>query len=303
MMISVTARLLILIMMFFSSFTYAACELVVTVPKLESTKDNLINSLLQLSINKVQKNVCYEQNNEIITEARKAKLIAQDVISVQWASANSIAEEFLQHIEQPIFKGLMGFRIFVIRNDEQHRFDHITNVQQLKELVAGQGAFWGDTKVLKTAGLPVVTATQGRRLWSMLDLKRFDYLPLGPHEPWKDLEIRPELGFIVEKNLLLIYPSAMYFYVSNSNERLADIISRGMKVALADGSYDKLLFESDMLKGAIHNANLEKRRILVIDNPFYSDKNIDLNLYKTQSIQTIQNLVKLKLEHMVLAGE
>jgi hypothetical protein len=276
---------------------------VVKLPKLESTKDNLINSLLQLSLNKVQANICYENTTEIITEARKAKFIQQGIISIQWASASSRAEDLLQHIEQPIFKGLMGFRVFVIRNNEQHKFDHITNVEQLKELVAGQGAFWGDTKVLKAAGLPVATSTQGRRLWQMLGLKRFDYLPLAAHEPWRDIEIRPEFNFKVEKNLLLIYPSAMYFYVSKTNKRLLDLITRGMKIALDDGSYDKLLFESDMLKGAIYKANLENRRILVIDNPYFSKHKSDLDLYKKQSIQTIKNLVKLKLESVVIADE
>ncbi|MGJ8681730.1 diguanylate cyclase [Paraglaciecola sp.] len=275
----------------------------VKLPKLESTKDNLINSLLQLSLSKVFPNVCYQQNDQIVTEARKAKLIQKNVINIQWASASSAVEDYLQHIEMPIFKGLMGFRIFVIRQNEQSRFDQINTVEHLKTLVAGQGAFWGDTKVLKAAGLPVVTSTQGRRLWEMLDLKRFDYLPLGAHEPWKDIEIRPELNFTVEKNLLLIYPSAMYFYVSKDNKLLFDSLNRGMQIAFDDGSYDELLFKSDMLQGAINKANLDHRKILVIKNPNFSHKNIDLDVYKKQSIQIIQKLVKLKLEHQVIASE
>lgn len=93
----------------------------VNLPKLESTKDNLINSLLQLSLNKVQANICYEISNEIITEARKAKLIQQDEISLQWARASSTVDDFLLHAEQPIFKGGMGGRLFVIRNSDSRR--------------------------------------------------------------------------------------------------------------------------------------------------------------------------------------
>ncbi|MCF2949732.1 diguanylate cyclase [Paraglaciecola aquimarina] len=292
-----------LLLILFSSSIFAVCDMTVTVPKLESSKDKLINSLLQLSLNKVQANICYQQNNQIVTEARKAKLIEDGVINIQWASASSKVDEYLQHIEQPIFKGLMGFRIFVIRDNEQAKFDHINSVEQLKELVAGQGAFWGDTKVLKAAGLPVVTSTQGRRLWQMLNLKRFDYLPLGAHEPWADIELRPELNFTVEKNLLLIYPSAMYFYLSKNNQQLFELLNRGMRLAIDDGSYDELLFKSDMLQGAINKANLANRKILVIDNPYFSNKKIDLDLYKKQSIQIIQKLVKLKMEHEVIASE
>lgn len=57
------------------------------------------------------------------------------------------------------------------------------------------------------------------------------------------------------------------------------------------------------MQGAIHKANLENRRILVIDNPYFSKQGKDLDSYKAQSIQTIQNLGELKSEQTVIVHE
>ncbi|WP_159084050.1 diguanylate cyclase [Saccharobesus litoralis] len=218
-------------------------------------------------MSKTTSSICLKEIDDVVTEARKGKYIQDGIIDVQWASAGSHASQYTLPITKPIFLGLTGMRVFVIRKGEQARFDKINTLHDLRGLKAGQGLFWGDTKVLQAAGLPVTTSAQARRLWHMLYLKRFDYLPLGVHEPWKDLAMRQDLELEVERNLLLVYPSGLYFYVNQQNKSLYQLITDGFDKALADGSYQAKLRQSNMIQSVLKYANLEQRRVIYLANP------------------------------------
>ncbi len=264
-----------------------SCEMTIKHPMLESSKDNLIFKLFSLSISKVTTKVCYEQLNTVMSEARKSKSIEKGFIDVQWASADSFANDLLIPVNIPIFKGILGYRIFVIRKNDQHLFENVNSLSDLQKFIAGQGKFWGDTKVLEHAGLPVVTSTRGRHLWQMLASKRFDYLPLAIHEPWQDLKIRPELDLVVEKNLMLVYPMALFFYVNKDNEKLYQYLEQGMRMAIKDGSYDAILKSSEMIKSAAKYANIETRKIIYINNPDINNAN-HISDYKKQTEELLR---------------
>ncbi|WP_062065023.1 hypothetical protein [Cellvibrio sp. OA-2007] len=259
-----------------NSYICHGCSVTATIPLIESEKDQLIYDLLVLSLSKTGINVCLTQLGQVITDARKTRRVEEGSLSLKWSSASNPLDKNLQPIKIPIFKGLLGYRIFVIRKGDQSRFDSIKTLEDLRKLTAGQGYFWSDTKILQAAGIPVVTAAQGRNLWSMLASHRFDYMSLAVHEPWLDLEHRAELQLEVEKNLLLVYPSAMFFYVSTENKVLYDLISSGMERALNDGSYDRLFYQSRMIQAVVERVNLSTRKVIYINNPL-----IDTNLLPT----------------------
>jgi hypothetical protein len=256
---------------------------------IESSKDKLILNLLQLSLSKVIKNACYQQVSGIFTEARKSILIEKGFVDIQWASSGAFSNSLLLPINIPIFKGILGYRVLVIRQGEQYRFDNINSINDLKSMFAGQGEFWGDTAILKSAGLSVVTTTQGRRLWYMLNKKRFDYLPLAVHEPWEDIALRPELKLTVEEKLMLVYPMALLFYVNQNNQQLYQAISKGMNIAMNDGSYHELLKKSDMFRAASKYANISNRKMIFIDNPNI-DESLKGHVVKSQTSELIQIL-------------
>ncbi|WP_156184273.1 diguanylate cyclase [Cellvibrio sp. pealriver] len=259
-----------------NSYICHGCSLTATIPLIESEKDKLIYDLLVLSLSKTDVNVCLTQLEQVITDARKTRRVEEGSLSLKWSSASNPLEKNLKPIKIPIFKGLLGYRIFVIRKGDQNRFNSIKTLEDLRKLTAGQGYFWGDTKILQTAGIPVVTAAQGRNLWSMLASHRFDYMSLAVHEPWLDLEHRAELQLEVEKNLLLVYPSAMFFYVSTGNKVLYDLISSGMERAINDGSYDRLFYQSRMIQAVVERVNFSTRKVIYINNPL-----IDTSLLPT----------------------
>lgn len=249
------------------SMAEGQCELEVTHQRLESQKDFLIHSLLKLVLSKTETRVCLVEINQILTDGRKTRRVAKGELSLKWASVSKKVNDALLPVQIPIFKGLMGYRIFVIRKGEHDRFSKVNTVENLKAFRAGTGKSWGDRFVLEKAGLPVITSTRGRFLWGMLISKRFDYLPLGLHEPWDDISRYPE-ELSVEQTLMVSYPMALYFYVKKDNDTLFTLISEGMEAAIKDGSYDKNLYQSKIMVDAAKYTQINQRRIITIANPF-----------------------------------
>lgn len=162
---------------------------------------------------------------------------------------------------------MLGYRIFIIRKGDQALFDQVRNLDDLKRLRAGQGRFWGDTAVLKAAGLDVVTPVKYSSLFPMLAGGRFDYFPRAIHEPWSEVASQKDLDLVVEKRILLVYPFAMYLFVAKENPALARKIEKGFELAIADGSFDKLFYGHPVVRTAILDSDLRHRFVLRIPNP------------------------------------
>jgi hypothetical protein len=161
----------------------------------------------------------------------------------------------------------MGYRLLIIRAEDQSWFRRVQTIDQLRELRAGQGHDWPDTEILRANGLAVEATVDYDSLFRMLQLGRFDYLPRAINEPWEELALRSGRGLAVEEGLMLYYPTAEYFFVNRDNVALAERIERGLRRALADGSFDKLFREHPVNANAFGKANVLKRRIIRLDNP------------------------------------
>ncbi|WP_217653324.1 substrate-binding periplasmic protein [Vibrio aerogenes] len=235
--------------------------------KIEGPKEELIYHILELVLKKTDPDIRFSQSPETYSGARMIAEIESGNIDVGWGGINPDMEKRLRSVKIPVLKGLLGHRIFIIRAADQNRFAQIQTLDDLKRFHAGQGTFWGDTVVLKNAQIPVVTTIKYANLFPMLEGGRFDYFPRAVHEPWVEVQKRPELNLVVDKNILLIYPFAMYFYVNQSNTVLHDKIYNGFETAIRDGSFDQLFFNHPMIKDVLHKANLTHRKIFRIDNP------------------------------------
>ena len=227
----------------------------------------LVADILNLILEKSGSTDSVKEISEMLPDTRLIEAIKSGKVDLLWAGGSPYMEEQLMPVRIPIFKGLLGHRIFVIKKENQSRFNGITTLGQLKQLTAGQGTQWGDTKVLQDANIPLITTLKYDNLFYMLEGERFDYFPRAVHEAWNEVDMRPDLNLAVEKNLLLIYPFAMYFYVSKNNQALHDKLSKGFEKAIADGSFDKLFFSDERIKNAIEKTNLKSRNVIRIDNP------------------------------------
>lgn len=246
-----------------SSSTFA-CNSIVKIQQIKSEKDHLIKSLLSLALSKVSHGACLSESKDEMSIIRLQLQVENSLLDIMWTSAD--LKDSLKPIRIPIFKGFLGYRILVIREDDQISFDHVNNLSDLKKLEAGIGKYWGDTPILKGAGIPLIATETGHRLWDMLANKRFDYFPLAINEPWEELSERKHLALTTEDNLLLSYPSALYFHVNKSNKALFDLIYSGMKLAIVDGSYDKVLQQSKMIKNTVTFGDIAKRKLIKLNN-------------------------------------
>jgi hypothetical protein len=185
---------------------------------------------------------------------------------VIWTMTDKARERQLRPIRVPLFKGLFGYRVFLIREQEQHRFDHVRNIGDLSGLLGGQGTHWPDTPIMQHNGLRLTTAETTESLFRMITAKRFDYFPRGISEAWFELAQRDEKKLAVEKSIMLYYPTAIYFFVSKENEALAMRIETGLEKLIDNGKFDQFFFSHPRINLGLEN--LTRRHIIELENPF-----------------------------------
>lgn len=223
--------------------------------------------LLKLALSKVPETYEWDESIPNTTETRVVQMLDDDQMDIVWYASTEDLETRLQPIRIPMYRGLLGYRVLMIKSGTQHEFDHIKTLEDLQEISLGQGRFWADTEVLTSNGLNVVKVLKYEGLFFMLDGDRFDAFPRGVHEPWGEIESRPELDLEVEENLLLVYTNPFYFFVSRSNPELAKNLEKGLRIAIEDGSFNEYFFNDPTVQDVVNKANLESRTIIRLDNP------------------------------------
>lgn len=260
-------RYLILFLIVFSINSFAkSCDLEISHQRLENKKEELVLSLLALAVSKTEYTACFRERKQSITLAREAREVEKGRLRLMWAGSAPIAEAKLRAVRIPVFKGLLGYRVLIIRSDDQARFSRVNSVEQLISFTAGVGETWADRAILEAANMPIVTSAYGPQLWPMLIKQRFDYMAFGIFEAWQHFpEQSNSLG--VEKSLILHYPISFYFYVNKEDDQLHEILTRGMELAITDGSYDRMLFQSALMKKAVKSTKISSRHVLKLPNP------------------------------------
>lgn len=181
----------------------------------------------------------------------------------------TVTEEFEQMfipVRIPVRKGVLGYRIFLIRKQDQKMFSEINTLDELRALSVGQGLGWTDVNILEYNGFQVVTGSSYEGLFKMLVHGRFDFFSRGINEASTEYDARknklPDLW--VENSLLLYYPFPKYIYVSKQNPQLADRIERGLNIMIRDGSFDNIIqkYHGDLVKAA----KLNERKLITIEN-------------------------------------
>lgn len=185
---------------------------------------------------------------------------------VIWTMTDKEREQQLRPIRIPLFKGLFGYRALLIRKQEQARFDQVKTKQDLAMLLGGQGTHWPDTLILQSNGLRLTTAETTESLFRMINAKRFDYFPRGISEAWFELLQRKETNLAVEQNMLLYYPTAIYFFVNKENEALAQRIEKGMEALIDNGKFDQFFYNHPRVSLGLER--LKNRRIIELKNPY-----------------------------------
>lgn len=227
-------------------------------------------AMIKLALEHMDTKYNLEVGNENFTQARANEEVKTGRLDLIWTTTGKETEEELEPIRIPLFKGLLGCRIFIINKNNQAKFDKVQTLDDLKKLTYGQGKTWADGKILEANGLNVIKTNKYENLFFMTDGERFDAFPRGVHEPFGEIAKRPNLNLAVEKNILLIYKMDLYLYTRKENRKLAKELEEGFNRAIADGSFDKLFYSSPQVKDIIEKANMKNRKVFYLDNPTLS---------------------------------
>lgn len=170
-----------------------------------------------------------------------AALKNDTLVNIVWTTNNLKRNEELLPIRVSLLGELNNYRLLLIRKEDQEKFSQVNTIEQLRKLRAGLGSQWPDTEIMQKNNFHVVTSVTHDSLFKMLEAKRFDYFPRGLYEIWNELKLQQAKNFIIEPHLMLYYELPFYFFVNKNNRKLAERIERGLKLAIADGSFEQLL--------------------------------------------------------------
>lgn len=175
-------------------------------------------------------------------------------------------------IRIPIRLGALNYRLLLIDKENQHLFDDITTVDELRALKAGLRNGWATGEVLKAKGFNVVEGISYDGLFEMLDKGRFDYIPRGFHEVYDEMYARqvklPNLT--VENHLVLFIPAPYYIFVSPKEPRLAERLEYGLERMVEQDA-----IRTTFMKFYSHSfkiSDLGNRTLINIGNPELSDE-------------------------------
>lgn len=187
------------------------------------------------------------------------------LIDLTWTMTSAQREREVLPIRIPIDRGLIGWRVALLKQHRLADFARIDSLQALKRYRAGQMHDWPDTPILRSNGLKVDTSDQYESLFKMLAAGRFDYFPRSLIEVREEWMAHAEMGLAVEPTLLIRYPAALYFFVSKQNRQLAADLERGLNKAVREGKL-QALFEQHF-GSLLKELNVSGRRVIELRNP------------------------------------
>ena len=269
-----------LIVFVFSFFVlnYAqAIEIRIPITSHMKTRDSYQLGLLKLAMEKSKVPFTLVFRKKEWTQKRIVSMLRQGkAIDLYWIGTSKELEKTLLPVRIPLYRGLLGHRIFIIHKKDQSRFDAVNTLDDLRQMKAVQGSGWTDIDILKTAGLKTY-ANKYKNIFKMINRGgKIDYFPRGVMEAFGEIWARQDKypNLAIEKHVLLVYPFAMFFFVSPSNPKLAKTIELGLKLAYEDGSFEKYLKNDPSIQAIFRKSNLDNRVRLEIDNPLLSTETI-----------------------------
>lgn len=224
--------------------------------------------LLKLALSKIpDHNYEWQEPVANTAEERMVAQLIDNEIDIVWYASTEDLESRLLPIRIPMYRGLLGYRVLMIKKGNQHKFDNVKTLEDMKRFSLGQGRFWADSGVLEANGLKVTKVLKYESLMYMTDGERFDAFPRGAHEPWSEMERYPQLELDVERNLLFAYTNPFYFFVNKNNPKLAQDIEKGLRIAIEDGSFNEYFFNDPTVRDVMEKANLKNRMLIRLNNP------------------------------------
>jgi hypothetical protein len=141
-------------------------------------------------------------------------LRSTESLDVYWSMTSAAREQGAIPVRIPLLKGLLGYRVLIIRKDAADKFRRIKTLDDLKSITIGQGLDWPDTAIMQASGLHVVTSASYETLYRMLKAGRFDGIALGANEVDDELAKQHDPDLMIERTVAIAYPAPVFFFVT-----------------------------------------------------------------------------------------
>lgn len=198
----------------------------------------------------------------------RAMVIADAGIDVMWGSATKERQEQMRLVPVDLLKNLNNYRVLLIHKDSKNDFAQVKTLEDLKKFTVGSGEHWTDGNIFKDNGFNVSFTSSYWGLYKMLAAHRFQFISRGLHEIGFDVATFADLGLVQQDTILIKYsaPVSYCFFVNKNNVALADRIERGLRLAQADGTFDKMFYEVPSFKEGDELLKNAHRILLEIKN-------------------------------------
>jgi ABC-type amino acid transport substrate-binding protein len=249
----------------------AADPVTIYYPKAESVDDERGEygiALLRLALAKAGGHYRVEMTSFRMQQNRAIVELQADSgrIHIIGTMTSAERERVLLPVRIPMTRGLIGWRIGLLRADRKDMLREVRGLDDLRRYTAGQGHDWPDLQILRDSGLQVHPVAVYKGLFGMLSAGRIDWVPRSVNEIWAEAARYPLLA--IDPYLVLRYPTADYFFVNRNNFMLAEEVRRGLEIALADGSFEELFYLH--YGPLIRKARLDQRIVIDLPNPLLS---------------------------------
>jgi len=229
-----------------------------------------VDELLHLIFNKLDIDLTIDYIPESMTQGRALKALSDgELINLNWAVTTKEREQQLLPIRIPIYQGMIGWRVFFIRTEDQYKFSLVNNVTDLQKFLAVQRFDWPDYKILLANDLNVGGNIPFDKMYEAVISGLADFYPRSVLEVIREKNnyTLNDKGLSIERSLLIKYPSAYYFFVNTKDVILAKTIGKGFKIAIEDGSFESLFlrYYGENLK----KLELDKRHTFELNNPYF----------------------------------
>lgn len=201
--------------------------------------------------------------NTLITQERQLRELEKGKIDVFWTVTSQERESQAKAIRIPLAFGVYGLRVLVINRNHAAR----TPEEILKKPMLS-GTDWPDTNILKTNGFQVDSGHSEHDFLFLTADRDVYAFPRGITEAWAELATVKIPELMVEPTVLLRYPAPMYFFVATQNEDLGNRLTEGLKKATKSGALENLFFSFSWHQHMLQKANLPKRKIVELNNPY-----------------------------------
>lgn len=218
--------------------------------------------VIRLALEKSGEPYTFSVHTEVMNQARRLRFLdSGEVFNVAIQGTCPEFESRFLPVRVPIYLGLgSSYRLMLIRRSLEPRLEQVKTLDQLRQFSIGQGHAWSDNPIWRNAGFKLVESSY-RNLFGMVARGRFDMFSRGLFEAYEEQRIFSQHypNLTVDDALVVVYPFAIYMFVSPNAPAVHAALLKGMQIAYQDGSLQALLTQNTAVAQALQKAHLQTR--------------------------------------------